>query len=180
MWTLLLGGLKSYGVYLLLAAAAAGAYAYAHHQGYASGQASRQSEIDDVVSQHAAQVAAAAAAEAAQQAKYREIEAARDAEILTLQLTIQKASDERKAADARAFASRRLLDSAETRYLAAQASRAAANPASACRINDESVAMFRELHRQSDELAGETGAEADRVRDTVIGLRAYVTNVCHN
>lgn len=135
--------------------------------------ATRKVEIE-----HARQVAAANFERAEQSERYRALEADRDKAIADLQAKLKGERDERAKADARAAVAGQLRDAAETRYLAEQARRATEDPAAASRIDGETIAMFRELRRETDGLAEEASGAADDLRDQVIGLQAYVLGAC--
>ena len=137
-------------------------------------------ERDQIEVQHQRLVGQAQFERAEQSERYRKLEAERDAEIAGLRKEIADERQRRKDSDARADIARIMYDDTETRYLAEQADRAAKNPGSACRINDETVAMFRELRRETDAVAGESSKAADDIAGQLIGLQEYVLRACTN
>lgn len=128
--------------------------------------------------EHNRQVAAADEAALEQSEKYRAFEQATNATITDLLKKLRGESDARRAADLRAESARVLRDDAESRYLASQASRAAADPAAAGRIDGESIAMLRELRAEVDGLAGESATAADDAAGKLNRLQDYVNDVC--
>lgn len=83
-----------------------------------------------------------------------------------------------RAASARVADARLQLDDAKTRYLAAVANAATADPATACQRHAAAARLLGQLHSESDGVAGEAAQAADAAAGQVIRLQAYITSVC--
>lgn len=167
MWKYVIGGLVVAGILYA-------AYSWAFDRGAKS----RQPEIDRVVNEHNKQVAAADRERAELTEKNRRVEAERDEANRKLDEERKARDEERRNRVAAAADAQRMRDNAATDYLARQADRASKDAASSERIAAETIAMFRQLHRESDEAAGESAGEADRISDQLIGLQKYVEQIC--
>jgi hypothetical protein len=128
--------------------------------------------------EHQRLVAAAEFERAEQSERYRKLEQDNATRIAALQKEVNDERGARDLAELRLAESGRVLHDAETRYLAEQARRAAADPAAAGRIDGESVAMFQQLRRETDDAAGESASEADRYAGKLNRLQDYVRDVC--
>jgi hypothetical protein len=140
--------------------------------------ANANARADKIAAEHQTAVAQAEKERADASERYRRLEQEKAAALSALQAKLKEEENARHAADLRAAAARSMLDDAETRYLAEQARRAAADPGSACRIDGESLAMFRELRRETDAAAGESSSEADKYAGRLNRLQDYVRDVC--
>lgn len=83
-----------------------------------------------------------------------------------------------RAAAVRVADARVQLNDAQTRYLAAVANAAAADPATACQRYAASARLLGQLHSESDGVAGEAAEAADAAAAQVIRLQSYITSVC--
>ena len=146
--------------------------------GLRSSLAKSKAETQTIVAEHERQVAAAEAQRAEQVERFRKLEEANAATVADLQAKVKGEQDARHAADVRADRARVMYVDAEARYVAQQAGRAADDPAAACRINGETIAMFRQLHAESDEFAGEASGAADDAAGKLARLQDYVRDVC--